>query len=133
MPHKAYKFRLWTNATQESELSIMLETHRRLYNGALAQRQWFYQEWHISRTYEDQSGWFKNQRENNPWYARLNFCSGQATLRRLDKAFQNFFRRVKAGEEPGYPRYKSRDRFNSILFPKHGNGIKLTSNRLRVQ
>jgi hypothetical protein len=35
---RAYKFRLWTNANQERELSITLETHRRLYNSALAQR-----------------------------------------------------------------------------------------------
>ena len=133
MAHKAYKFRLWTNGNQERELSIMLETHRRLYNDALAQRQWFYDEWQISRSYEDQSGWFKEEREKNVWFARLNFTSAQGTLRRLDKAFSNFFRRVKAGETAGYPRFKGADRFNSILFPKHGNGIKFTANRLRVQ
>ena len=60
---KAYKFRLWTNANQERELEVMLETHRRLYNSALAQRQWFYDEWKISRSYADQSGWFKDERE----------------------------------------------------------------------
>jgi len=133
MAYKAYRFRLWTNANQERELSIMLETHRRLYNDALAQRQWFYDEWQMSRSYEDQSGWFKEEREKNVWFARLNFTSAQGTLRRLDKAFSNFFRRVKAGEAPGYPRFKGADRFNSILFPKHGNGIKFTGNRLRVQ
>ncbi len=130
---RAYKFRLWTNANQERELAIMLETHRRLYNSALAQREWFYNEWQISRSYEDQSGWFKDQREKNPYFERLNFSSAQGTLRRLDKAFQNFFRRVKAGEEPGYPRFKSADRFNSIPFPSHGDGIRLKDNRLRVQ
>lgn len=133
MVFRAYKFRLWTNANQERELGIMLESHRRLYNEALAQREWFYEEWQISRSYEDQSGWFKDQREKNPYYARLNFSSAQATLRRLDKAFANFFRRVKAGEEPGYPRYKSWDRFTSILFPSVGDGIRLKGNRLRVQ
>jgi hypothetical protein len=61
------------------------------------------------------SGWFKDQRKKNPYFERLNFSSAQGTLRRLDKAFQNFFRRVNAGEEPGYPRFKSADRFNSIL------------------
>jgi putative transposase len=130
---KAYKFRLWTNANQERELEIMLETHRRLYNSALAQRQWFYDEWKISRSYADQSGWFKDERENNRWFAAINFSSAQATLRRLDKAFANFFRRVKAGEEPGYPRFKGRDRFNSVLFPSHGDGIRLKGNKLRVQ
>jgi putative transposase len=111
----------------------MLETHRRLYNAALGQRQWFYDEWQISRSYEDQSGWFKDERDSNQWFARINFSSAQGTLRRLDKAFQNFFRRVKAGEEPGYPRFKSVDSFNSILFPRHGDGIRLKGNRLRVQ
>ena len=130
---KAYKFRLWTNANQERELEIMLETHRRLYNSALAQRQWFYDEWKISRSYADQSGGFKDERESNRWFAAINFSSAQATLRRLDKAFANFFRRVKAGEEPGYPRFKGRDRFNSVLFPSHGDGIRLKGNKLRVQ
>ena len=129
---RAYKFRLWTNANQERELGIMLETHRRLYNAALGQRQWFYDEWQISRSYEDQSGWFKDEREDNRWFAAINFSSAQATLRRLDKAFANFFRRVKAGEEPGYPRFKSADRFNSILYPSHGDGIRLKGNKLRV-
>jgi putative transposase len=130
---RAYKFRLWTNANQERELGIMLETHRRLYNAALGQRQWFYDEWQISRSYEDQSGWFKDERADNRWFAAINFSSAQATLRRLDKAFANFFRRVKAGEEPGYPRFKSADRFNSVLFPSHGDGIRFKGNRLRVQ
>lgn len=130
---RAYKFRLWTNVNQERELGIMLETHRRLYNSALAQRRWFYDEWQISRSYTNQSGWFKDEREDNRWFAAINFSSAQATLRRLDKAFQNFFRRVKAGEEPGYPRFKGRDRFNSVLFPSHGDGIRLKGNKLRVQ
>jgi putative transposase len=130
---RAYKFRLWTNANQERELEIMLETHRRLYNAALGQRRWFYDEWKISRSYSDQSGWFKDERESNRWFAAINFSSAQATLRRLDKAFANFFRRVKAGQEPGYPRFKSAERFDSILFPSHGDGIRLKGNRLRVQ
>jgi Helix-turn-helix domain len=67
---KAFKFRLWTNANQERELGIMLETHRRLYNAALAQRQWFYNEWNISRSYADQSGWFKAERADNRWFVR---------------------------------------------------------------
>ena len=41
--------------------------------------------------YEYQSGWFKDERENNLWFAHINFSSAQATLRRLGKAFQNFF------------------------------------------
>jgi putative transposase len=52
---RTYKFRLWTNANQERELGIMLESHRRLYNAALAQREWFYNEWQIPRSYKGRS------------------------------------------------------------------------------
>jgi putative transposase len=54
-------------------------------------------------------------------------------MRRLDKAFQAFFRRVKAGEKPGYPRFKGRDRFDSVEFPAYGDGIRLVGAKLRVQ
>ena len=130
---RAFKFRLWTNANQERELDIALETHRRLYNECLDYRQLAYEMFGASIGYADCSRWYKHQRESNPFYARINFSSAQATMRRLDKAFQAFFRRVKSGEKPGYPRFKGRDYFDSIEFPAYGDGIRLTSDRLRVQ
>ena len=36
------------------------------------------------------------------------------TLKRVDDAFQAFFRRVKAGETPGFPRFKPRSHFRTI-------------------
>ena len=50
----------------------------------------------------------------------------------LDKAYQNFFRRVKLGEEPGYPRFKGKNRFDSFGFKENGNGFKIDGRRLRV-
>lgn len=44
------------------------------------------------------------------------------TLRRLDKAFAAFFRRVKAGQAPGFPRFKSLARFPGFSFKSHGDG-----------
>ena len=52
-----------------------------------------------------------------------SFTSQQQTLRRLDKAFGAFFRRVKVGETPGYPRFRAAARFDSVDF-RHGDGIK---------
>ncbi len=130
---RAFKFRLWTNANQERELDIALETHRRLYNECLDWKELAYQVYGVSIGYGDCSRWYKHQRGSNPFYARINFSSAQATMRRLDKAFQAFFRRVKAGEEPGYPRFKGRDRFDSIEFPAYGDGVRLNGERLRVQ
>jgi|SRR5438309_352997 len=78
----------------------MRETHRRLYNACLGQRKSVYEKDKISVSYWEQSAWFKNQRAVNPWLAKLNFSSAQATMRRLDKAFAAFFRRLQAGEKP---------------------------------
>jgi putative transposase len=130
---RAFRYRLFTNANQERELGIALESHRRLYNQCLDLRELAWQTEGASVSYSDCSRWFKHQRTTNPFYARLNFSSAQATMRRLDKSFANFFRRVADGEVPGYPRFKGRGRFNSIEYPAHGDGIRLTGNRLRMQ
>jgi putative transposase len=130
---RAFKFRIYPNRNQLRELEIALETHRRLYNACLAQRKDSYEAVKVSIKYKDQSAWFKAERETNPCFARLNFSSAQATMRRLDKGFVAFFRRLKAGEKPGYPRFRGRDRYDSIQYPAYGDGIRLNGNRLRVQ
>ena len=130
---RAFKFRLFTNSSQERELDIMLETHRRLYNACLDQRKVAYETEKRSIHYVEQSAWYRVQRASNPFFARLNFSSAQATMRRLDKAFVSFFRRCKTGEKPGYPRFRARDRFDSIEFPSYGDGIRLAGSKLRVQ
>ncbi len=48
-------------------------------------------------------------------------------MRRLDKAFAAFFRRVKAGEKPGYPRFKGVGHFDTVVFPKDGDGCRWDS------
>jgi putative transposase len=131
---RAFRYRLWTNANQERELLAMLESHRRLYNQALDQRKTAWETEQRSVKYTEQSAWFKVQRVVNPFFARLNFSSAQATMRRLDKAFVNFFQRVQGGNgKPGYPRFKSRDRFDSFTFPAYRDGIRLNGKRLYVQ
>jgi putative transposase len=111
----------------------MLETHRRLYNACLDERKSRYEADKVTVRYAEQSARFKADRAINPYYARLNFSSAQATMRRLDKAFVAFFRRLKTGDKPGYPRFRGRDRYDSIEFPAYGDGIRLIGDRLRVQ
>ena len=131
---RAFKFRLYPSANQERELGIMVETHRRLYNAALEQRKLAYETRGISLNYYAQANQLKDLREDDPYQARTNFSSEQATLRRLDTSYQNFFRRRKQGSRtPGFPRFKGRDHFDSVTFPTYGDGIRLKDNRLRVQ
>jgi putative transposase len=122
---RAYRFRLEPNVNQLRELEIALETHRRLYNACLEQRKTAFETEKKAVKYVDQSAWFNAERGTNSYFARLNFSGAQATMRRLDKAFTAFFRRVKAGEKPGYPRFKSRDHFDSFTYPSVGDGARI--------
>lgn len=134
--YRNFRYRLFTNANQERELEIALETHRRLYNICLDYKQLAYQCYGTNISYYDLSSWFSNARKANPHYARLNVRSARETMRRLDKAFASFFRRCKEGSpSPGYPRFKGKDCFNSFIFPGYqdSNGAHLTGDRLRVQ
>jgi putative transposase len=54
-------------------------------------------------------------------------------LRRIEKTFKAVFRRVHAGQKAGYPRFKSRRRFDSYTFPSYGDGCRLTDARLYLQ
>ena len=130
---QAFLYRLYVNETQSDKLDNLLRLARQLYNAALQQRRdaWKYQ--HKSLNYYDQANQLKEVRNEIPEFAQLNFSAAQDMLRRLDKSFKAFFRRVKSGEVAGFPRFKGRDRFDSITFPTYGDGIKIKGGRLYVQ
>jgi putative transposase len=130
---RAYVFRLRPTARQHSALAACVDAHRELYNAALQERRdgWS----HPSRTkvrYEDQSAQLTEIRRARPDLAVWSFSSQQATLRRLSKAFDGFFRRVKAGRTPGYPRFKGKARFDSVEWPKDGDGARWLPDLKRV-
>lgn len=121
---RAYVFRLRPTARQHVALAACVESHRELYNAALEERRnaWSHSKTHIY--YGDQSGQLTEIRANRADQAVWSFSSQQATLRRLNKAFQGFFRRVKAGQMAGYPRFKGAARFDSVEWPKDGDGAR---------
>ncbi len=118
-----------------------MEDHRDLYNAALEHRRTAYRKAGVNVRYGDQSAELKDIRAEDPdGQGRWSFCSQQATLRRLDKAFAAFFRRVKAGQKPGFPRFKGRGWFHTVEWPKDGDGCRWdsqpehpTSNYVRLQ
>jgi putative transposase len=130
---RAYVFRLRPTARQHVALAACVEAHRELYNAALQERRdgWS----HASKTwisYGDQSAQLTEIRLMRPDQAAWSFSSQQATLRRLNKAFAGFFRRVKAGQTAGYPRFKGASRFDSVEWPKDGDGARWLPARRRV-
>jgi putative transposase len=129
---RAYKFRLRPTARQHIALGRCLAAHRELYNAALQERR---DAWRLRRTsvsYGDQSAQLKEIRAVRPDMAAWSFSSQQATLRRLNRAFAAFFQRVKAGETPGYPRFKAAHRFDSVEWPKEGDGCRWRPDTRRV-
>ena len=68
-----------------------------------------------------------------PWLKEVDSTSLQATLQDLDAAFQNFFRRVKQGEKPGYPRFKSKhDHRQSYKSKCVGTNIKVLDKAVQL-
>jgi putative transposase len=95
-----------------------------LYNAALEERRQAWKRCRMGVSYGTQSGQLKAIRLVRPDIGRWSFSSQQATLRRLNKAFAAFFRRVKGGQTPGYPRFKSKDRFDSVEWPRDRDGCR---------
>ncbi|MFD5120078.1 RNA-guided endonuclease InsQ/TnpB family protein [Streptomyces sp. NPDC058385] len=126
---RAYKFLMRPTVRQAQALGEMLRDHCSLYNGALQERRDAYR--HASKTtvrYGQQSAQLKDIRSFDPErQGHWSFSSQQATLRRLDKAFAAFFRRVRSGEKPGYPRFRGVNWFDTVEFPKDGDGCRWDS------
>jgi len=121
---RSYKFLLRPTRKQVAALSTCLEDTRQLYNAALEERR---EAWRMSRhrvTFYSQDAQLKEIRAADPErYGRWSFSCERAAIKRLDRAFQAFFRRVKAGEKPGYPRFKGRGWWDSVEWPA-GNGAR---------
>ena len=128
----AYKFRMYPNRQQEVQLELTLDTCRHLYNTALADRKNAYEVDGISRSYEDQAAMLVARKKDGNFKGVFSQVL-QDVLRRLDKSFKAFFRRVKAGEKPGYPRFKGEGWYKSFTYPQVGfkiEGSKLTLSKI---
>jgi len=130
---RTFKYRLYPNKEQSVALEYQLNEARVLYNAALQERREAWRRRSVSLNYYDQANQLKEIRAaGNLGLANYSAC--QDVLRRVDKTFKAFFRRVKAGQKAGYPRFKSRDRYGSFTFPAWGDGCHLTdAGRLKVQ
>jgi putative transposase len=119
-------YRLYPRLKQIKRLEQVCELHRQLYNAALEQRRDAYQRCGMSLSFSDQCKELTQLRHEFPEYKELNAQSSQVTLKRLDIAFQGFFRRVRENaRQAGFPRFKSKDRFKGFGYKSHGDGFKV--------
>jgi putative transposase len=121
---KANKFRLYPTKQQEKTLFWTLTRCRELYNAALAERKEAYRMAGKSITYYEQKRDLPEiKAELREEYQQIHSQVLQDDLLRLKRAFDAFFRRVENGEEPGYPRFQGRNRYNSFTYPQGGYSL----------
>jgi len=117
MSSRNITFRLYPTPTQVQKFERWLGLHCDLYNCALSHRKDAFEKHHVSISYRDQQNELPEIKNEMPELVELGSQALQETLRRVDRAFKAFFRRIKNGETPGFPRFKSRTRFDSFCYP----------------
>lgn len=122
---KAFKYRLYPNKEQTEKLQWVLRRCCDLYNAALQERKWAYVYDKKTVNYYDQSAQMTDLKEAFPEYKDIPIVVLRDPLQRVEKAMKAFFRRIKAGETPGYPRFKSKSRYDSFTYVQAG-GFSLT-------
>jgi len=119
-------YRLYPTKKQASVLYDVLRLHQRLFNAALEQRIDAYKKSKKTLSFVDQCRELTTLRNEILEYKNHSCAAQQVTLKRLDLAFKNFFKRVKAKEKKlGFPRFKSLDRFSGFGYKNEGDGWKL--------
>ncbi|WP_292463540.1 transposase [Methanolobus sp.] len=121
---KTYKFRIYPNRSQQKQMEWSLEICRQVYNRTLSERKVTYE-----MSGETLSKYALNKllpewKKENPEYKEVFSQTLQEVQERVDIAFKHFFRRVRNGEKPGYPRFKGKGWYDSFTYPQMGFKLK---------
>jgi putative transposase len=117
---RAYKYRLYPTKGQAATLVQILARCRELYNAALQERHDAYRMASVKITYDAQKRELPGVKDVRPEYRQVGSQVLQDVIKRVDLAFAAFFRRMAAGEKPGYPRFRGRDRYDSFTYSQAG-------------
>jgi putative transposase len=127
---KAYKCRIYPSRAQRASLMYWLGLCCELYNAALQERRDAYNICQKSITYRDQQDQLPEIKQLRLELNAIHSQVLQDVLRRLDKAFAAFFRRVRENEKPGFPRFRSRSRYSSFTYSQ--SGFSIESGKIRL-
>lgn len=114
---RAFKFLLSPTVKQRFVLSRLFDAQRELYNAALEERRgaWRWERRRVSRF--EQYRQLTGMAGVRPELMEYGVTVARGTLLRLDRAFQAFYRRCRRGEKPGFPRFRTAARFDSVEYP----------------
>jgi putative transposase len=122
-PRKTYLFRLYPTHKQQDVLEEWLGLCCETYNAALDERKSAYRMAGVSLSYEHQCAELPGCKEVRPELGEVPSQVLQEAVKRMERAFEDFFRRVEKAEKPGYPRFRSRSRYDSLTFKQYGNSF----------
>lgn len=125
-----YKFRLFPTNSQRSKLERTLELCRWVYNATLGIRKETYEKTGKGLSLYDSNKLLPVWKLDKPILTTVHSQVLQNVQERVDLAYQAFFRRVKAGEDPGFPRFKGRGYYDSFTFKQ--KGFKLVGDKLSL-
>lgn len=125
-----YKYRLFPTKRQQTVLNKALEECCWLYNHFLEERKNSWEKDKISINYYAQAVNIPKLKKERPSLVLVYSQVLQNVAVRVDLAFKSFFRRAKAREKPGYPRFKGESWYDSITYPQ--TGFKIENNKLNL-
>ncbi len=117
---KMFQYRMYPSKKQATKLNEALDECRWLYNHLLEMRKNAYEQEGKGLTCYGQQSTYPILKQERPTLEHVHSQVLQNVAVRIDLAFKAFFRRCKAGENPGYPRFRGRDRYDSFTFPQSG-------------
>ena len=106
--NKAYKFRLYPNKEQQVLINKTFGCARFIYNHYLAKSIEDYKNTGESKTYNQNSADSTQLKKELTWLSDVDSWAITNSLRDLESAYRNFFRRCKKGENPGFPKFKKK-------------------------
>jgi len=137
---RAYKYRLSPTCKQARALQLTLDRCRELYNACLQERRDAYEiikrrgDFYDAQarkqaiqaqsiSYYSQANQLPEMKDIRQEYRAIHSQALQDVLRKVDKTFKAFFARCKRGETPGYPRFKTWERYDSFTYPQGGYAL----------
>ncbi len=130
---KGYKYRIYPNEQQEILINKTFGCCRFVFNHYLNERIESYKLGKKSLNYNNNANDLKNLKKEFEWLKEIDSIALQQTLKDLDKAYQNFFRRFKKGEkELGFPKFKSKKNIKRSFRSQYTNGnISIKNNKIK--
>jgi putative transposase len=128
---KTYKYRLYPTKKQVQKLELTLDICRILYNSCLLDRKNTWEKTGKGLSYNQQCEILTQNKKTVLFLKEIHSQVLQDVLLRVDKSFQNFFRRIKQKQgKAGYPRFKAMNRYDSFCYPQ--SGFEIVDGKLKL-